>query len=578
MDMTASTMAESRRESFAADLSIVGGSNNFGAMPKSEDWQQAVDMQSVPSTTSFQDPSANAGTCFDLPSEHDFAQQADAWSLNNSVSASPHHGEAMGPNFIAAAGAVFQGMPQPHHQNAGPFSPPINQQSMAGQSQGNNSWSPSMPIAKKATPPKPTAGGQKALLAANGVRKRNARYEIPKEITLDTVDAFLAASPNEQTTAFLKASKRLLRNRQAALDSRQRKRQHTERLETEKKEFNSIVGTLEVSVQDLSAQLNQVHLEKESMEAAFNNEREEMIAKHTRETGDLRKKIDILTQHVQRLEGNQASNSSSNVDTFHHGQDGMDAMDMSYNWTSLDFMTDFSQPLPIAQAMAAAPPKEAKPAQPTQPSQAESSNTSDKSAAQGGLLFMLFLVGAFVMSSRSPPPISPASEEMRAASAALLENVLKDAGVDYASDSLSALAPRASGVNWQAAGHSNTVGDSRSGSGPSNKQPSFLDSSHIGQPTEEQMKDQAFSLSAGQYSGVHAQDFLSMPSHEAPGDGSAGRKNLATAMEEIRSASKQSGAAEVYTRTLLWDKIPNEVIRDFTKLVVDGSNSHQQQQ
>lgn len=187
------------------------------------DWQQSVDMQSVPSTTSFQDPAGNAGTCFEFPSERDFAQQADAWSLNNSLTGSPQNTDGGVPNFVAAAGAVFQDMPQPHASHNDAFSSSLSQRPVAaGPSHGTNiNWSASTPTARKdsmhgQSQSKQLVSGQKALLAANGVRKRNARYEIPKEITLETVDAFLAASPNESTTAFLKASKRLLRNRQAA--------------------------------------------------------------------------------------------------------------------------------------------------------------------------------------------------------------------------------------------------------------------------------------------------------------------------------------------------------------------------
>lgn len=314
------------------------------------------------------------------------------------------------------------------------------------------------------------------------------------------------------------------------------------------------------------------------MEMRYNMEKEDMIAVHTRETGDLRKKIDILTQHIQQLESNQTSAGGNGPDAFGHSHDSMDTMDMSYGWAGLDFMNDFSQPHPNLQPMSMVPIKEEEPAlhTPTTAANANSNtsttsnnnnnNSNDKSGAQGGLLFMLFLVGAFVMSSRSPPSIPPVSDEMRAASAALLENVLKDAGVDYPTTSLSSIVPHASGASWQGpsagmAGNSDSV------------EPSMLLSprTHIGMPTEEQRKEQAFSLSAMQYNGVSGQDFASITHHQNPSGESLGRKNLATAMDEIRSASRQSGAAEVYTRTLLWDKIPNEVIKDFAKMVVDGS-------
>jgi hypothetical protein len=42
----------------------------------------------------------------------------------------------------------------------------------------------------------------------------------------------------------------------------------------------------------------------------------------------------------------------------------------------------------------------------------------------------------------------------------------------------------------------------------------------------------------------------------------------------MRNADKQSGAAEVYTRSLLWDQIPSDVVRNFAKMVAE-SNAQQ---
>ena len=55
-------------------------------------------------------------------------------------------------------------------------------------------------------------------LRPDGVRKKNARFEIPEERRVDTIDSFIkAADPkNEPLLKELKQQKRLLRNRQAA--------------------------------------------------------------------------------------------------------------------------------------------------------------------------------------------------------------------------------------------------------------------------------------------------------------------------------------------------------------------------
>jgi hypothetical protein len=41
----------------------------------------------------------------------------------------------------------------------------------------------------------------------------------------------------------------------------------------------------------------------------------------------------------------------------------------------------------------------------------------------------------------------------------------------------------------------------------------------------------------------------------------------------MRSSSKQQSAAEVYTRSLLWDQIPSDVVRTFAKMVAESNNA-----
>lgn len=52
-----------------------------------------------------------------------------------------------------------------------------------------------------------------------GIRKKNAKFNIPPERTLETVDQLIASSNNDEEIKELKQQKRLLRNRQAAYDS-----------------------------------------------------------------------------------------------------------------------------------------------------------------------------------------------------------------------------------------------------------------------------------------------------------------------------------------------------------------------
>lgn len=53
----------------------------------------------------------------------------------------------------------------------------------------------------------------------DGVRKKNAKFDIPEERNLDTLDALIKDAKNEPEIKELKMQKRLLRNREAAYES-----------------------------------------------------------------------------------------------------------------------------------------------------------------------------------------------------------------------------------------------------------------------------------------------------------------------------------------------------------------------
>ena len=54
------------------------------------------------------------------------------------------------------------------------------------------------------------------VMRSDGIRKKNARFEIPKERNLNNIDTLILQSTDEQEKKELKQQKRLLRNRQAA--------------------------------------------------------------------------------------------------------------------------------------------------------------------------------------------------------------------------------------------------------------------------------------------------------------------------------------------------------------------------
>ncbi|KAK3939133.1 bZIP transcription factor 49 [Diplogelasinospora grovesii] len=554
-------MADSRRDSFAVSSTLFS--------PKSEDWQ-SVEMQSVPSNNPFLEHSNNPFLRMDQSQQQ--AYQGHGWPMTSSGSATPMQ--------------TFDGLPAEFDTNVPLFhrQPPMPPQTPFGnpgapvplfQQLGHQSIPPTSPqkdhwmsqelknqaMLKRARPASPLIRSHNDLRRGDGIRKKNARFEIPAERNLSNIDQLISQSTDEQEIKELKQQKRLLRNRQAALDSRQRKKQHTERLEDEKKQFTEVISTLEDQIAKMEREMAQLHREKQGYEAYINDmerKQEELISRHTIESGEMRKKISVLTQHIQTLEVSPSS-TGPNQPGFGGNFGEMEGITMDGPWENMQMFGDYAmeQTAEIKQEMQMVPVKKPEVAIPAD---------SEKPAQQGGLLFMLFLVGAFVLSSRSTPSIPRVSDDVRAASATLLENVLKDAGVPQATSALGAMAPRPSGTSW---GQPSVPSLSIAPPVLDNVAPSMLGdmTDALTQPTEQQTNEQLFGMTAAQYNGISSADFL----EHAPAEKSTsqGRRNLAEALAHMRNPNKQSGAAEVYTRSLLWDQIPGDVVRTFAKMVAE---------
>lgn len=355
-------------------------------------------------------------------------------------------------------------------------------------------------------------------------------------------------------------------DRAHSLDSRQRKKQHTERLEDEKKQYTTVINDLEEDLAEARLALEDYARKESRYEqyiANLNMEKDELIGAHTLETGDLRKKVGVLTDHIQKMESTTMSTvpSSTGYPTdFSDVGDHLGIMDNGAWEDGFSFMHDFPATTEIKQETALLPLRKPEAEQ-------------EKPAAQG-LLLMLLLFGAFVASKGSVPSIPRMSDDVRAASATLLEDIFADAGVSHTADPSTVLSQvpgtsvPASANSWSA----NPV--IRSGPFPSQPASRLGDlTDQLSQPTEQQSYEQLFSLSAAQYEGVTSHDFLNSAPTQST---SQGRRNLGETLATMRQNSKQS-AAEVYTRSLLWDKVPSEVVRDFARMVSDCDSQNRQE-
>lgn len=199
-------MADSRRESFAV------GSSLFS--PKTEDWQ-SVDMQSVPSNNPFLDQhSNNPFLRLDQNQSNAFAQ-TNNWSGSctplqpfENITAEYDAGSTLfqrtihGPTPFTNPGNMFS-------LHAGNHSIPTSPQK-EWMTPGQQSMN------KKMHPGSPAIRSHNDMRRGDGIRKKNARFEIPAERNLSNIDHLIAQSTDEQEIKELKQQKRLLRNRQAA--------------------------------------------------------------------------------------------------------------------------------------------------------------------------------------------------------------------------------------------------------------------------------------------------------------------------------------------------------------------------
>lgn len=126
------------------------------------------------------------------------------------TSVAPFAGGAVGPvNTVS--------MPSMSYRQHMGFAPPG---AVAMSPQSSQGWMPAATdMHDPGSRPKasPTYRNSSPLsVRRDGIRKKNARFEIPAERTLSNIDHLISQSTNEEEIKELKQQKRLLRNRQAA--------------------------------------------------------------------------------------------------------------------------------------------------------------------------------------------------------------------------------------------------------------------------------------------------------------------------------------------------------------------------
>ena len=191
-------------------------------------------------------------------------------------------------------------------------------------------------------------------------------------------------------------------------------------------------------------------------------------------------------------------------------------------------------------------------------------NSSEPPFASG-LLFFLLLCGAFVASrpaSSRPSYIPQVPEDVQAAAPALIHNLLSDSSSTPMQQQISA-----SRRHQAEPGPSNFPQVPRSHS--------RLEHVHqrITSPTKEQEAAAAFSLTTQQYASISGMDYLTQNEQSRPNSRHntppARRRNVAEALANMQDEHSRSNKADVYTRSLLWDQIPPDVLQQFKQMAHD---------
>lgn len=351
-----------------------------------------------------------------------------------------------------------------------------------------------------------------------------------------------------------------------SLDSRQRKKLHTEKLEEEKKHFTQAINELEEEVQNMRLREDELLREKNEWMAAqqeishyintLHMDKDELIRTHTLETADLRKKNNILKETVEKLERHAARpNVSAGFSDFENLTMGTSP------WEDFSMVNGLSLDAePVAPA--------------AQPSQAMVVAANEKAPEKPGnehpfswnAFYMCLLFGAFIASNSASIParsLPNLSEEYRAESANVLKAVLGSSPPE-----LSHSSSNQPTVSSAAGPLPTTITGAEmaqlTGSAPT----SNLDELHdtLAMPSKAQEQEQVFALNAEQYNSLTTFD------ETGAGYKSQQPSNLQQALAAMKGNVAQGrmphkGTSDVYSRSLMWDRVPEKVIRDFRRMV-----------
>ena len=284
-------------------------------------------------------------------------------------------------------------------------------------------------------------------------------------------------------------------------------------------------------------------------------EKDEIIRNYTLETGDLREKNLLLADQIRQLESTAMSTAPSSAGFSTDFSDFDHVTVQSSPWEHFSSINEFSieneQPSRPVESASTVPAKIA--------------NKTEESSTTSSLFLLLLLCGAWV-ASRNPHthsmlPRMP--DDVRMASATVLNHLYQDAGLDsrQLNDENIHKCQNVEASRIRQIEKADFAGSSQSKESP-------LDSlyRHLTATTEDQLREQAFSLTPSQYHGISDAAFDSPKTKFA-----RNKRSLQDSLAALR-CQNQANSVESYSRSILWDRVPKDIVRDFARLVaVDPS-------
>lgn len=361
-----------------------------------------------------------------------------------------------------------------------------------------------------------------------------------------------------------------------SLASRQRKKKHTEELEVESKDLRTIIAALETDLQETQQRCDAETSRRQFFEqrlqdseitiSGLRQEKEHMVAQNTQAIISLRQEIAALRDPI--VSPAPAMSLAPSSTGFTDLNSDMDHLNFSaQDWDKhLRFFNHEGHELNdwemIQNDRSSGSQGTIQPFKLLSPTDLPESRKPGESDPQipSGVLFMLLLCGAFVAanSTQKAPPIPRMPDEVRAVSNTVLSNLLDssksngslDASKQFGLDVTNTFENHNTAWSSQVPDNSNIAAMHR----------------HLTSPTKRQLAAQASMLTPEQYNSLtQSSPVFDMPHRPVS------KRNLAEILSNMRNEQIVKGSkADVYTRSLLWDQVPEDVIKQFKEAVRDG--------